>query len=93
MPRRQTDHVRVVDSPGARPRTLNVPISVTLTTNGPAAAVPVFVTVKLVSVSMLITRSGSGCAIVHECVAGAPALPAASVARTAKVWAPGARPV
>jgi hypothetical protein len=89
VPTRQIDHERVADWPGASPGSVNVPISVTLTTNGPAAALPAFVTVKPERVSVETTRSGSGCAIVHACVAASPVFPAASVARTAKVCAPG----
>src|SRR5215211_887253 len=90
VPTRQADHVRDADWLGARPGNANVPISVTLTTNGPAGALPAFVTVKPVSPSAETTRSGSGRATVHECVAAVPVLPAASVAWTANVCAPGA---
>ena len=76
---------------------MKVPISVTLTTNGPAAAVPVFVTTNELFVSTETIRSGSGGggggATVQACVAGAPVLPAASVARTANVCAPTASPL
>lgn len=90
VPVRQTDHVRVADWPGASPENVNVPIWDTVTTNGPAGALPTFVTVKLDRPSAVITRSGRGGATDHECVAGAPVLPAASVARTANVCDPGA---
>ena len=71
---------------------MKVPTNVTLTTNAPAAAVPEFVTVKLLSVSSEMRRSGSGRAIVQSYVAGALALPAASSAVTANVCEPGASP-
>jgi hypothetical protein len=89
VPVRQTDQVRVTDCPGARPGIVNVPIRVTLTTKGPAGAVPAFVTVNPVRVSDVTTRSGSGGAMVQTCVAAEPVLPAASVARTAKLCVPG----
>src|SRR5215208_3224791 len=92
VPRRHADQVRVADWPGASPAKVNVPTSVTLTTKAPAGAWPSFVTVKLVSVSADTTRSGSGCATVHEWVAEGPVFPAGSVARTANVWPPGVRP-
>src|SRR5262249_52381148 len=90
VPTRHADHVRVADSPGPSPRHENVPMRVTVTTRGPAGAVPAFVTVKLVSPSAETTRSGNGCATDQTCVAGGPALPAASVARTANECRPGA---
>jgi hypothetical protein len=66
VPTRQADQTRVCDWPAASPENVKVPTSVTLTTKGPAAASPVLLTVKLVSPSAETTRSGSGCAIVHE---------------------------
>ena len=66
----------------------NVPTPVTLSVDGPAGALPVFVTVTLVLVSDETTRSGRSGMIDHETTAGAPTCPAASVARTANVCAP-----
>ena len=51
---------RVADAPAARPAKVNVPTPWTVTTKTPAAAVPRFVIVKLVPVTLPTTRSGCG---------------------------------
>src|SRR5829696_10444077 len=60
VPTRQIDHVRVAVCPGASPGIVKVPIGVTLTTNGPAAAVPTLATANPLLESAETTRSGSG---------------------------------
>src|SRR5215213_6267065 len=76
VPTRQADQTRVCDWPAASPENENVPTNVTVTTNGPAAAFPMLLTVKLVSPRAETTRSASGWATVHAYAAGAPTLPA-----------------
>jgi hypothetical protein len=88
VPTRQVDHENVADAPGARLGTVNVPTSVIERTEGPAVALPRFVTVTVNFANDEITRSGSGFAIVQLCDAGGPVFPAGSVARTENVCVP-----
>ena len=64
---------------------MNEPTPLTRTIEVPAGASPAFVTVTLVF-ARTATRSGNDAITVHRATAGAPTLPAASVARTASEW-------